>query len=362
MNEVSDSDRQGGAYVTAPPSTFALEVVMATSTQTINPFYVTEASQLQQHLSSRSDLTQIWCKIDLYIRHKYGINNFRSLLELHFADIYEMNRSSGKPVLFLARQVPSTTFEELTCYGFARHLGYPIAAGSLLIDPFVSKNIDKVSKLKMRMLSRSKKGNLVERIDTIQDTITSEGVRFSHLLTRDGESIGSYHMKLRDTMFRDTYFTANASIMYQEFLRNAKVLPSKVFRASSDGREGVIKNPKLEEVQDERVRPPAEWYYLLYLCMFLDGRIILLETYDNPEHGVDRIKLKFESVMEEIYNQIGLMPIIIKTLPLDVHLVAYPDKKDFQWLKDTVNAMHLSEQENLTVLYEEIYRHLISSL
>jgi len=89
-----------------------------------------------------------------------------------------------------------------------------------------------------------------------------------------------------------------------------------VWRDNGAGKDVLVRSYSLADARNLTVRPCADWYYGMYLSMFLNGSMILFETYDNETGGVPKIRAKFEREMESIKSAVGVYPIVVKIPPL----------------------------------------------
>ncbi|MES2225915.1 MAG: hypothetical protein V4480_03870 [Patescibacteria group bacterium] len=140
-----------------------------------------------------------------------------------------------------------------------------------------------------------------------------EGVPLDGIICEDGVTLPDYHHELRQKAGMCGP-VGDVSRFHTYMLEQARNLPEFVYRIN--GRSEVRHVLGLDRAILERDRPPSFWYYPYYLSWFMDGTLVMFETYDNPLGGVAQAKDMFERVVRELYEGIGFLPLVVKIPPL----------------------------------------------
>lgn len=96
------------------------------------------------------------------------------------------------------------------------------------------------------------------------------------------------------------------SDFWHQCVRATTKPPEWVFVATNGTAE---RKPYLPTFFDGYVRPPASWYYLLYLCLFLTGDRALLAT--TIEEDDESIRTLFTESIALLEREIGVTPLIV---------------------------------------------------
>ena len=258
-----------------------------------------------------SEKKKIKKKINRLVEEKYGIVEFTELERRYF-------EAPAAPAGVLARQVPSATVEDVVCFCGAKKLGLKPLAFSFLEDGFYSCSPYKISLVKPFIIKWLSERYTVERL-ALLDRTPPERMILKNIIVNGGGTLPEFHRQLRERVFNSHPSTTDISDFFRECLIRAEKnkRPPFVFEEQKDGRE---KKKKTEEADLLKSRPPASWYYPLYLTLFLGGERVLLETYNNPRGGVPEIRKKFEIVMKDIKTAIGYYPMVVEIPPLTKEL------------------------------------------
>lgn len=274
--------------------------------------YITSKDALQRALSERiSRREEARNRVNEFVRTGYGIPAMTEILPRFFSFLHQ-----EEPVAFLARQVASMCVEDVAFEVGARSLGLQPVVVPFGQDTFTKDNHDKLHRVKIPWTSWSKKGHLVlahERIcQGSNDDI--EGLPLDRIICGNGESLPRFHQGLR-ARANITAATTDVSPLHTFLLTNAPSRPQFIFRETAGGR--VEKRSLAEsDLILTRDRPPASWYYPYYLSWFIDGTMVLFETYDNPIGEVCYAKAMFEKAMHIVTAETGFVPLVVKIPPL----------------------------------------------
>jgi hypothetical protein len=245
----------------------------------------------------------------------------------------------AKPYAFLARELASACVEDITFELCTSHLGYEPLTVSFVRDSFITKNRDKVSRVKIPKVGWAKSGNRLfsyERINAAPHN-EIETRPLDRIRCKNGVSLPEHHLALRSKVGLQGE-VRDISLFYGDLLARATHRPRSVFREMDEGREERVVLYKDEAILP-RDRPPAEWYYPFFFSMFLDGSLVLFETYeDYSETGTGGMagqyaRLLFKQTMERIVGATGVAPLVVQ--------IPFADK--MRWCN-----MHLEDTEGLS--------------
>ncbi|TAK57586.1 hypothetical protein EPO17_01555 [Patescibacteria group bacterium] len=300
--------------------------------------YVNYVGHLPEVLKRRrSDKYSVRLSVDAFIDKKYGISDFTALVHSHLpTSVQEAIASNVESVGVLARQVPGICAEDVAMYLLCRKLGlFPLAL-SFTRDTFVAVSHDKRHRVKVPWVRWSKSTNLIVEYEDISARSINciERQRLDKIVVNGGGFLPQYHEQVRHHVFNGSYPMGDASKLHGELLARAtRARPDAVYRTDARDGERLVRGSYTEdEARTLVVRPPSEWYYPLYLSMFMDGSLVLLDTYENSDGGVPEAKALFEKTMRQIADGCGWMPLVIQTAPLCLdmmfcnrHLLSVPN-------------------------------------
>ncbi len=279
-----------------------------------NKIYVSSQAELQAVLDDRKSRSgEIDKKVDQWIFSEYGIPSFTHTVRSYFS-----LKDESETLGILCRQIGSMSTEDVAIYFLAQELGLVPFLGTFYQDSFTSVNHDKKARVKIPWNSWSKKGNLVVKHEQVvpQELGLLEGMVLNRIMTSENQSLPKFHEAMRARLFEGCRYPM---IDFSE-------LDISLYRASSknrpayillEGEQGRTKRAHdFDPGNETRFRLPADWYYVLYLSFFLNGSMVLMETYENPEGGVPEAKVLFEKSMETICEHIGEYPIVVEIPPL----------------------------------------------
>lgn len=329
-------------------------------------YYLDSVSQAKEEIRKRKEKQGLIQQVlDRHIKAVFGIENFSTIVSSgifsSIKDPYsEINQEASYGIL--ARQVPGTCTEDIACYLISLRLGLVPFTLAFTRDTFHSGSNDKLFRVKVPFTSWSKKGNLTVQYKSVVTNVHSHSFTDLDMMRLDRFhvekiSLPEYHRQMQQsifTHFQRPYLWGDISSTWGEILaqsREAGKHPSEVWKCGRDEKDFRWHGDYSSlDARSLIVRPSSKWYYYLYLSMFLDGRFVLLETYDNDSGGVPEARLLFEREMRRIYEATGFMPLVVKTYPLrqdmlyvNQHIADDPSKAaDFlegvrYWSNDTVS-------------------------
>lgn len=280
------------------------------------------ATLIGERISQHSAISQA---TDAWIAEAYGIENFTAVTEQYFGTTDEQNTR-----LVLCRQIPSVRVEDIACTLGSQILGHSLLSLPFIDDTFSSENHEKKSYLHVPWASHGRKGDLYFTAERIVDgdIMRYVGKPLSSIPTKGhiaGTYLHEYHFAMRTKVFGDAGAVADVSELHRMYVRLAKKKPSFLYVQDADG---VMRRTRTENVDfsTETFRPPSEWYYALFYAWFLSGKMVILETYDNPLAQVSQAKILFEETMRAVRARTGYLPLVLKVPPLDQRMLALPRK------------------------------------
>ena len=280
--------------------------------------YVRSRCKLDGMLADRrANREEISRQRDDYIRLRFGIPDFSSLVAKHWGHLQDSEKSVG----VLCRQQASIMVEDVSCYIGCLCVGLLPWVGQFARDEFRTVNLDKLHRVKIPWITWSKKGNLVMKYERISPLTNGrlEGMRMASVPTHDGVTLPEWHARLRQLVFGERYPVSDFSVFMEDCLEQAVKKPDFVYTSDANGYEAKVRcNGKVHGL-----RPPASWYYPLYFSLFLDGTMVLLETYENTLSGVPAAKRLFEDSMRELTKGVGVQPVVAEIPPLTHDMMYY---------------------------------------
>jgi hypothetical protein len=265
---------------------------------------------LKKEIAFRKDNRDIiHARLRDFCQKAYGIADFPRLARNLFGD---------SPILTvcLSRQIPTANVEHVALRIFAQWLSQnglecddiPI---SFLKDSFTGSNKYKKSLVNVPFIARSRKGTIFchcENILSAQEKKMLDGRIFESLMARDDVPVSEFHYRLREAVFGGSVKRLDVSDFFlsclRESLQNRRGCPVHVW-VDCDGRERKVSTNMLNGHQVSR--PPAEWYYLLYLMLYLDGDRAMVSTVDdNPV-----VSRWFSNALEKIKSVTGFAPLLV---------------------------------------------------
>ncbi len=281
-------------------------------------YYLETYGDLRSAVSERrANRKIIRQNIDDWAMKCYGLPNFTIISDEFFG--LRACPEDVSPTLLLARQLASMNVEEAACRLLAKSMRHKFVLCSFKADSFCSQNHDKRQRVKIPWLSWSKKGNPVVYKEYVAKLPMEklEGVALDQITTAKDLNLAEYHRQLGRQVFGNEATVFDVSREHERNLRQATRRPGSCFAIDETGyARKMTTEDALVSSQIVRLRPPASWYYPLYLTWFLDGTLVLLETYENPAGGVPEAKKLFVRTMDYVSSQTGYFPLILRIPPL----------------------------------------------
>lgn len=251
-------------------------------------------------------------RINEYCRKVYGIDDF-------FGKVHKIFKGMNDYfVICLARQIPTINIEHLGKKCLEQWLSVSglktvSLALALTSDSFRGENSTKLSYVNIRYLRKSRNGSIYvkhEKIVAKEIRGVLNNCTLHKIQTIFGKNLVDYHYELRKKVLGDGSREIDFSAFYlecvKECLKNSGKKPSILF--VEDGlREKAISSDFLNE--GNITRPPAEWYYPLYLMLFTDGNKALISTVGDDE----KVSSWFADSIKMISEIAGVPPLIIDT-------------------------------------------------
>lgn len=280
--------------------------------------YVEERKDLGTEIKTRTLMQQEIClSIDNWISSEYGILNFSKTLREYF------KLEKGKVHGALCRQIATSRIEVIAFDKTARHLGFSPISITFEEDSWNTTNQEKISLLKMPVIiGYDKKGNPIIQYEKIIDFPKSGTVLKSILIEK--ETLPRYHRRIRENIIPE-HQDINIGNFFNYCLKNSVKKPEYVY----EDQEGLAIKKLTCDADLSKSRPPAEWYYPLYLAMFCSGEMVLFETYENSSKEIEKIKNTFLEAVNKIKDNCGVYPLVIK-IPTSKELLFYPKNIQLQ--------------------------------
>jgi hypothetical protein len=273
--------------------------------------------QLRESIENRGRLKAFIRKeVNVCCQERFGIEDFWSTVDQYLPKTSELG-------LCLVRQVPTANVEHIALALFCEWLssqGIPCRAMPLSVtrDSYRWQNAYKHSLVKVPFLSRDIDGELKIQNQGILPKSEKRGVDgkiLEHLKTVKGNSLPEYHSELRKRVFgSDDRIMANLSDFFINLLSQSAgddhiENPKTIFKEHR-GRE--IEYPfdrRAFLLPGESIRPPASWYYIFYMMLFLTGERVLISTVSDDE----KVSGWFNDGIEVSKDACGFEPIIINS-------------------------------------------------
>jgi hypothetical protein len=301
---------------------------------------------------------------------EYGVCDFFAIADKYLQE----NTGSNVFKICLARQVPCQNIEHLAINRLASFLtengietmALPMAFAR---DSYTSSNEYKTSLAKIPHLFRSRKGGLVVKRENILASHQRENVDgkiLDRLETENGISLVDFHYSLRKSIFGESDCFVDFSSFVKEIARQSVEsgslnMPEYVFIRSGI-KEKKVRASEADFSNGQDPRPPADWYYFLYLMLFLDGSCALASTIDEDP----RVISWFTANIARIEEICGFKPLFVDT-PLKVSVDEFSSKlNEFpKWVSEDLDwesKISLSEMSDhkLYHVVEHIEKQLIA--
>jgi hypothetical protein len=277
-------------------------------------YYVTKMNDLENQLKERQQQqSRLDKRIDDWVYSEWGIPDFTSMTSRFIPDVRD--RACG----VLCRQLATIRVEEISFYMTCKSLGLEPMNITYVEDVFNTRNKDKVHLIKLPWITgHSKNGAPIVKYERITEFPTAGRVLNAISVDGNGTNLPQYHYNLRASAFNGNRpREGDISEAFKAYLNVAENKPFYVYE-NIDGHE--VRVPTAESSLDN-ARPPADWYYPLYLINFVSGRMVLFETYENPEGEVGKIREHFQHTMDIIKEGIGVYPLVVEVPPLKLPMM-----------------------------------------
>lgn len=268
--------------------------------------YINSRQELNSQIQQRGFVKEVINeKLDQWAFEKYGIEDFVAMSERF------VRPNNCQPIGVLCRQIPSVFLEDVASYISSLVLGLKPVAYSFCGDFFNAVCSYKICLVKMPFSRWSKKGNLVLVRKKLTDLLNAElSCRVLRTIpTKDGLNLEEFHLKKRESVFNGQYPSIDISEFFCECLKRATERPKFVYQTNAWNK--VDKKP-LNKADLKSSRPPADWYYPLYLTLFMQSAV-LFETYEGYVDDAPISKV-FRSAINEIRDATGFAPMVVQIL------------------------------------------------
>lgn len=317
--------------------------------------YVTTEYALSEEITLRAERApEIRDATDAFVAEAYGIADFSALRDAHFY----IDDGIERPLSVLARQVGTINGEDVAHYLGSIRLGLEPVLWSFVGDSYTGGNHNKKSLLKQTWIEGiNRHGEFITRVKNVaNDPGDVEKRPLGGIVCDSWQSLPDQHRALRERLFGSTYREIAADSFLNYCLQATDNPPESIFVKDRDG--------KYEErtfnrgLLSREVRPPADWYYPLDMSCYLDGQVILCETYENPAKGVDGAKDKFLRAVSLVETNIGQGPLIVEIPPLSDRYLLYnerllDDPRALPAIVSAIDTMHL-EGVSIKEMFDQI--------
>lgn len=321
---------------------------------------------LKSEISKRqTQQQQIRTDLNTYFREMYGIENYFTL----FAKHYPIAGSHALSIC-LARQLPCVNIEHLAIKALCNWLNQhevPVQYVSLPLtrDSIATSNDYKMSLVKPVTLLRAQNGRLITRHGKVVHRSQRSNLNMKILdsiKTESDQSLMAFHEQKRLDLGASSDYIIDQSAFLQELAEQclragAPIQPKSLYVRQGDYEKRVDRQD-LDLDSGLDYRPPAAWYYLPYLALFLDGTMALASTVDKDPEVLNWFQ-ENSSLLEEIC---GFKPLLINT-PLEVEVEGHVSnlneipqwvETDTNWLSRLINIAHpLTDLYYITRNYEQ---------
>lgn len=284
----------------------------------------THAVAATQHVSwlsgeidkRRAQRDQISFALDAFALRHRGIENFSKMVD-------QWMPSTGNAfTLFLARQIASVSLEHLCIELLARWLlpiipvraqtveftkdtwaNSPHKQGLTSLPVLIRLRAEVAEVRTVKVVPKSERRRL--SISPVLSSISAEMKKPEWGMDFQG-SLPDLHRALRVSAGISNGNDYDISDFWPECLRATSLPPPTVF-LEIDGK-AERRNSVPPDFQGH-ARPPASWFYLLYLSMFVTGDRVLVAT--TIEEDDESIRTFFSQSIERIEKEVGIAPLIV---------------------------------------------------
>jgi len=297
--------------------------------------YIRTRKEMETLLKERKKFKkEISEKIDFWAEEHYGIKDFLAIRGKHMPFLKNENAPYG----FLARQIPSVCVEDVACFIGSKKIGLEPISMSFVQDNFSSSNAEKLNRVKIPWSRMTEGGKLIIRYENIstEKIPDIESFVLSGIPTASGETLPEFHAGLRQNVFGKEHRALDISGFWSDCLKESKNKPEFVYETGSGKAKKIFLKNVSGEIIHKNIRPPSSWYYPLYFSCFLDGSMVLLETYENPNGEVYEAKKLFVRTMNEMKEIVGEYPLVLEIPPLllEMRCINRDLVESEDWLKE----------------------------
>lgn len=252
--------------------------------------------------------------VDAYYELTHGIVDFSKLVEKHL---------SSAPFRFcLVKQIPTVNIEhlvlELLAELVSREMKIKVRALPLGLsrDRYRKDNPFKQSLMVIPELKKDRQERVFVEYRKVVDDEKCGGRILDSIKTTDGQNLPEFHASLRKKAFGEKDQTVDLSSFLQSCLTESLITgrgcPEFIYqRTRKETERGINIKGKRDlplnlEVDD--IRPPASWFTIFFLSLFIDGsRALLLPLTISP-----RVDEYFDAAVKKIKAITdGISPLII---------------------------------------------------
>lgn len=281
----------------------------------MQPYYLETPEELEAAIAERKNRQgEIRAALNRWMEEDYGISDMSEVTRAFFQEI---GIPTDEPVGVLARQIGTVNAEGVAFHLGCEALGMNGVTLNFGMDQFSVHSLDKRAAVDIPWISHSnRKGTRIlerERIARGADNIIAiDQVMLNRIATKHGSMLTEFHHGLRKAFYRSDLPYLDISDLHVRYFRMARpdARPEFVYVTHESGRAERIPT---NNVNGHVARPPAKWYYPLYFTWFLDGSMVLFETYENPAGQVAEAKLIFEQAMDLVKAKTGFYPLVART-------------------------------------------------
>lgn len=262
--------------------------------------------------------------MDRYCQERYGIRNFSAIV----ARIFALQKNFG---LCIGRQIPTASIELLALEAFAQWLGQAGIANETSPLAFLNDSLGgrsesalKRSYYRLPVLQRGRNG-----LYCLNQNLLGKGAGknldnliLGRVRTNEGQSLAAYHYSLYAKALGRIKPMIDISPYFIEFLKASIKAglgrPKSVYIQNGDYE---CRLPISALNGQPLNRPPAEWYYLFHLLMYVDGERALLFGVGDDQQFVEM----FQSNIARVKEITGFEPIVIY-IPDHIETAGYTSK------------------------------------
>lgn len=282
-----------------------------------------------ESMERRENRDMIRQRINQFCKSEYAVDDFFSIAEKHLYRHIDKNCLG----IGLARQIPCGNIEHVAVHVLTKFLNdcgvlastVPLAFSR---DSFASVNDYKMSLTKIPYLYKGRSGKFVikhENIVATDDRENLDGKILDQIRVLDGGVLTEFHYNVRKKIFGTSDHVVDVGgflkdIAHQSVLGGGRNVPQYLY-VRSGVKNRKVSTSEADFLNGQDPRPPADWYYLPYLMLFVDGSCALASTVDEDP----RVLEWFSSNVSKIKEICGFAPLIIDT-PLKIEVDGFISK------------------------------------